>query len=117
MRGRRLVEGHAGAREQQRPVEAILGKRLGSEALGVRAERRVAGLPALVQRDDACTTASASSPPGRPAASSDGGSSPAPLGLVLGRGAALVEEVALERVEVTLVLGRPLECRCEPRPR
>ena len=96
------------AREQQRLVEALLDERLDAEPLGVGGARRVAGLAALVERHDAGHEREreqrGEAGEQRPQAAVR---APLVLGLVLRLGAALVEEVALELVQVAARGRRP----------
>ena len=116
MGGDRRVQLHAGARQQQRPVEPVVRERLGAEPLRVRDQRRVARLPALRDRDDARHDGDGEHRGGtgqqhpQPAVRA-----PLAAGLELGRRPARGDEVALDVVELVPVRIDPLERGREPR--
>ena len=111
----RVVEGDAGAGEPQRLVAPILGQGLGREPPGVGGGGRAARALALRERDHPGDHGGGEqhADPGeqRPQAAVG---APLALRLALARGAALLEEGALELVRLALVLGGPLERRGEP---
>ena len=111
----RVVEGDAGVGEEQRVVEAFLGQRLGPQALGGLGGGRAARALALGDRDHPGDHGGreqhADAGEQRPKAA-DGAA--LALGLALARDLARVEELALELVQLGVVLGGPVERRGEP---
>ena len=107
---RRVVDRDRLAGEQEREVEVLLDERLGAEALDELSRLRVSGFTALDggedpagdggrQQDRDAGEQRAQAPVGAPDA----------FGLLLGRLAALGDELALELVDVERVIGGPVE--------
>ena len=90
-------------------VDALVGERLSAQPLGVGDERGVARLAALGERDRTGDDREHEQrgDAGQQRAQAAVGA-PAPLGLGLRGGARGREELALERVEILVVGGRPL---------
>ena len=111
----RVVEGDAGVGEAKRLVEAVLGEGLGPESLGVGDGGRAARALALGERDHPGDDGGGEqhADPGEQRPQAAVGAALA-LGLALARGPALVEELALELVQLGVVLGGPVERRGEP---
>ena len=112
---RRVVDRDRLAGEQEREVEVVLDERLGAEALDELCRLRVSGFTALDggedpardgggEQDGDADEQAAQAPVGAPDA----------FGLLLGRLAALGDELALELVDVERVIGGPVEGGCEP---
>ena len=91
-------------------VEVVVGQRLRAEPLGVGGRRLVARVAALVERDAPAITASTSSAATPTSAQPQAALRGAPLAA-----AALVEEGALARGELGVVVGGPVERRRQAR--
>ena len=98
--GERVVERGAGVGEQKRPVEAILAERLGPEPLGVGGDGRVRAPGARRSRSVRRPPRRRAGRRRRPGATRPAIDSPLPLCLALARRLALVEERALELVQL-----------------
>ena len=115
-RGDRVVERRARAGEQQPVVDAVVGQRLGAEALGVGDDRRVARGAALGERDgaghDRGGQQHGDAGHRRPQAAVGAALA---VGLVGGVGAGGRDELVLERVQLAGVGVAPLRGGSEPR--
>ncbi len=107
---RRVVDRDRLAGEQEREVEVLLDERLRAEALDELGRLRVAGFTALDGGEDPAGDGRRQQhrDPDEQAAQAPVGA-PDALGLLLGRLAALGDELALELVDVERVIGGPVE--------
>jgi hypothetical protein len=105
----RVVQRQALAGEQQRTVEVVLRERLGAEALRRRRRRLGARVAALVQRDRTGDHGE-----GQKRGDTREHHAQAALGAPADA-SALVEERALGRVEIGIVVGGPVERRGQAR--
>ena len=111
----RVVQGDARVGEHQRLVEAVLGERLGPEPLrGLRRGCATRAL-ALGERDHPRDEGGGEQHADPGEQRSQAAIRPAlALGVALARGPALLEELALELVQLGLVAGSPVERRGKP---